>query len=241
MSVIIEYKNVSKIYGDNFALKDINLSINEGEFITVVGSSGSGKTTLMKIINGMVSDIDGEVLIFGENIKNKDIIEHRRGIGYVIQGNVLFPHMTVEENIAYVPNLLKYNSKDIEKVVDSMLELVDLSNDIKTKFPDQLSGGEQQRVGIARAFATNPNILLMDEPFGAIDAITRYQLQNELKKIHKKTNKTIVFITHDIREALKLGDKILVLNSGKIQQFGTPKEILENPTNKFVKQLVEMA
>lgn len=241
MAIMIEYRNVSKSYDGKMAVDDISLQIEEGDFLAVIGSSGCGKTTLMKMINGLVEVDSGEVFVNGENIKNKDLIALRRTIGYAIQGNVLFPHLNVSENIAYVPTLLKKEESEIQKIVEDKMKLVNLSSDLKNRYPSELSGGQQQRVGIARAYASSPKILLMDEPFGAVDAITRYELQRELKQIHEMTKTTIVFITHDISEALKLGTKILVMDAGKIQQLGTPQEILSSPANDFVKRLIELA
>lgn len=240
MSKIIEYKNIGKSYNGKWIIRNFNLSINEGDFICIVGTSGSGKTTLLKMINGLIKPDEGEVMISGKNILSEDIILLRRKIGYAIQGNGLFPHMTVSENIGYVPRLEKRKEREINEIVDKMLSLVGLSLDIKEKYPDQLSGGQQQRVGIARAYANSPLILLMDEPFGAVDSITRYQLQKDLKEIHKLTNCTIIFITHDIYEAFKMGTHILVMDEGKTQQFGTTEEVWNNPSNEFVKKLIEM-
>ena len=240
MSKIIEYKNIGKSYNGKWIVRDFNLSINEGDFICIVGTSGSGKTTLLKMINGLIQPDEGEVMISGKNILNEDIISLRRKIGYAIQGNGLFPHMTVSENIGYVPRLEKKEEKTINEIIDKMLSLVGLPLDIKEKYPDELSGGQQQRVGIARAYANFPLILLMDEPFGAVDSITRYQLQKDLKEIHKLTNCTIIFITHDIYEAFKMGTHILVMDEGKTQQFGTTEEVWNNPSNEFVKKLIEM-
>lgn len=240
MSKIIEYKNIGKSYNGKWIIRNFNLSINEGDFICIVGTSGSGKTTLLKMINGLIKPDEGEVMISGKNILSEDIILLRRKIGYAIQGNGLFPHMTVSENIGYVPRLEKRKEREINEIVDKMLSLVGLSLDIKEKYPDQLSGGQQQRVGIARAYANSPLILLMDEPFGAVDSITRYQLQKDLKEIHKLTNCTIIFITHDIYEAFKMGTHILVMDEGKTQQFGTIEEVWNNPSNEFVKKLIEM-
>ena len=240
MTKLIEYKNIYKSYSGTPILHDFNLEINEGDFLCVVGTSGSGKTTMMKMINGLLTPDKGELLISGKNIKDEDIISLRRKIGYAIQGNGLFPHMTVAENIGYVPKLEGADDKAIEGIVDKMLKLVGLSADVKGKYPDELSGGQQQRVGLARAYANSPLILLMDEPFGAVDSITRYQLQKDLKEIHKATNCTIVFITHDIQEAFKLGTHILVMDEGKIQQYGTTDEVWNNPANNFVKKLIDM-
>lgn len=238
MSKIIEYKNIGKSYNGKWVVRDFNLSINEGDFICIVGTSGSGKTTLLKMINGLLKPDEGEILVSGKNILDEDIISLRRKIGYAIQGNGLFPHMTVSENIGYVPRLEKRNEREINEIVDNMLGLVGLSLDIKEKYPDQLSGGQQQRVGIARAYANSPLILLMDEPFGAVDAITRYQLQEDLKEIYKFTKCTIIFITHDIYEAFKMGTHILVMDEGKTQQFGTTEAVRNNPANDFVKKLI---
>ncbi len=240
MNKIIEYKNIGKSYNGKWIVRDFNLSINEGDFICIVGTSGSGKTTLLKMINGLIKPDEGEVMISGKNILSEDIISLRRKIGYAIQGNGLFPHMTVSENIGYVPRLEKRKEREINEIVDKMLSLVGLPLDIKEKYPDELSGGQQQRVGIARAYANFPRILLMDEPFGAVDSITRYQLQKDLKEIHKVTNCTIIFITHDIYEAFKMGTHILVMDEGEIQQFGTIEEVWNNPSNEFVKKLLEM-
>ena len=240
MSKIIEYKNIGKSYNGKWVVENFNLGINEGEFVCVVGTSGSGKTTILKMINGLLRPDVGEIMISGENILNQDLIALRRKIGYAIQGNGLFPHMTVSENIGYVPRLEKKEDKIIDEIIDKMLSLVGLPLDIKEKYPDELSGGQQQRVGIARAYANSPMILLMDEPFGAVDSITRYQLQKDLKEIHKQTNCTIIFITHDIYEAFKMGTHILVMDDGKIQQYGTTEEVWHNPNNDFVRKLIEM-
>ena len=240
MTKLIEYKNICKSYSGTPVLQGFNLEINEGDFLCVVGTSGSGKTTMMKMINGLLTPDKGELLISGKNVKDEDIISLRRKIGYAIQGNGLFPHMTAAENIGYVPKLEGADDKTIEGIVDKMLKLVGLSADVKEKYPDELSGGQQQRVGLARAYANSPLILLMDEPFGAVDSITRYQLQKDLKEIHKATNCTIVFITHDIQEAFKLGTHILVMDEGKIQQYGRTDEVWNNPANNFVKKLIDM-
>ena len=230
MSTAIEFRHIRKVYGNTVIIPDLNLKIERGEFVTLIGSSGCGKTTALKMINGLYEATKGDILVNGENIRDKDMIELRRSIGYVIQGNVLFPNMTIEENISYVPRLL--NKKDKEKIegaVNKWMKIVGLEPSMKERYPSELSGGQQQRVGIARALAASPDILLMDEPFGAVDAITRRQLQNELMKIHRETGITILFVTHDIEEALKLGTKMLVMECGEIQQYGTPAEILRKP------------
>lgn len=191
------------------------------------------------MVNGLVWPTEGTVIVNGKDIRNEDMIELRRNIGYAIQGSVLFPHMTVEQNISYVPNLLNKRDKGrTKKAVGKWMEIVGLEESLKHRYPAELSGGQQQRVGIARALAASPNILLMDEPFGAVDEITRCQLQEELKAIHEKTGITILFVTHDISEALKLGTKVLVMDKGVIQQYGTPDQIKNQPETDFVRRLV---
>ncbi len=239
MSATIEFKNIKKAYGSNTILEHFDLSVEEGEFVTIIGSSGCGKTTALKMVNGLIEPDDGDIFVDGENIKKKNLTELRRNIGYAIQGSILFPHMTVEKNISYVPNLLNKKDKARTKAaVSKWLKIVGLDESIKDRYPSELSGGQQQRVGIARALAASPTILLMDEPFGAVDEITRGQLQSELKRIHEQTHITILFVTHDISEALKLGTKVLVMDKGVIQQYAAPTEVLRNPATDFVKQLV---
>ena len=240
MNQIIEYKDIGKSYQGKWVVRNFNLTINEGDFLCIVGTSGSGKTTLLKMINGLIVPDEGDITIFGTRVIDQDIISLRRKIGYAIQGDGLFPHMTVAENIGYVPRLEGVPKEEVDAIVERMLSLVGLPLDSKEKYPKELSGGQQQRVGIARAYANSPKILLMDEPFGAVDSITRYQLQEDLKHIHKQTDCTIVFITHDMHEAFKLGTHILVMHEGKIQQYGTTEEVKNHPSNDYVKQLVEM-
>ena len=240
MNQIIEYKNIGKSYQGKWVIRNFNLTINEGDFLCIVGTSGSGKTTLLKMINGLVVPDEGDITINGIRVIDQDIISLRRKIGYAIQGDGLFPHMTVADNIGYVPKLDGTPKKEVDSIVNRMLSLVGLPLDSKGKYPKELSGGQQQRVGIARAYANSPKILLMDEPFGAVDSITRYQLQEDLKQIHKQTDCTIVFITHDMHEAFKLGTHILVMHEGKIQQYGTTEEVKNDPSNEYVKQLIEM-
>lgn len=240
MSTAIEFKNIKKAYGEKVVLDHFNLRIEKGEFITIIGSSGGGKTTALKMVNGLIEPTEGDILIFGENIKTKNMIALRRNIGYAIQGGVLFPNMTVEQNISYVPNLLnKKNREKTKAAVSKWMKIVGLDEDMKERYPSELSGGQQQRVGIARALAASPEILLMDEPFGSVDEITRGQLQIELKEIYEKTGITILFVTHDISEALKLGTKVLVMDKGLIQQYAEPAELLRSPATEFVKKLVE--
>lgn len=240
MNTAVEFKNIKKVYGKKVIVEDFHLSVAKGEFVTVIGSSGCGKTTILKMINGLIEPTSGDVLVNGEAIRAKNLTELRRNIGYAIQGSVLFPHMTVEQNISYVPNLL--NKKDRAKTksaVSKWMKIVGLDEEMKERYPSELSGGQQQRVGIARALAASPDILLMDEPFGAVDEITRGQLQMELKQIYERTGITVLFVTHDISEALKLGTKVLVMDKGIIQQYAEPHELLRNPATDFVKQLVE--
>ena len=233
---IIEFKNIYKSYNQNNILENFNLKIKKGEFITVIGSSGSGKTTVLKIINGLITPDKGDIFINNENIEKLDKTKLRRKIGYVIQGIGLFPHLTVKKNINYVLGLNRKSLKKEDLYI--LIEKMGLEKEMMDRFPDELSGGQQQRVGIARAVAANPDILLMDEPFGAVDDITRKSLQKEIKIIHKNLGITIFFITHDIREALNLGSKILIMDKGEVHQYDTADNIRERPRTEFVRQLV---
>ncbi len=234
---MIEYRNISKRYNDKYIIENFNLTVNQGEFITIVGSSGSGKTTILKMVNGLVKPTSGEILVGGKSISEQDIIELRRSIGYAIQGSILFPHLTVEQNIAYVPHLK--GDKNIKVLIKQWIKAVGLNEEMLSRYPSELSGGEQQRVGIARAMITNPPIILMDEPFGAVDEITRSQLQKLIKELHADSGATILFITHDISEALYLGTKTLILYDGNVEQYASPKQIRENPTNDYVRSLIK--
>ncbi len=237
---VVEYRQVRMAYGEKVIIDNFNLSIEKGEFVTIIGSSGCGKTTILKMVNGLVQPVGGEVLVEGRNTREVDLAMLRRNIGYAIQGSVLFPHMTVEKNIAYVPNLL--NRKDKKRTAQAVVKwmgIVGLDDSLRSRYPSELSGGQQQRVGIARALAASPDILLMDEPFGAVDEITRGSLQDEIARIHRETGITILFVTHDIGEALKLGTKVLVMDQGSVQQFAPPREILHDPATDYVKKLVE--
>jgi len=244
MAVAIEFKNVSKTFkGAGYpAVNDVSLTVNEGEFVTILGSSGCGKTTLLKMVNRLYEPDTGSIILFGEDISNVDVVKVRRRIGYVIQQIGLFPHYTVADNIATVPKLLKWDKAKIDARVDELLNLVGLEpKEFRDRYPAQLSGGQQQRVGLARALAVDPKIMLMDEPFGAVDSITREKLQDELIRLHEETGKTFLFVTHDIEEAFKLGDRVLIMNEGAIRQFDTPEAIIRHPADPFVASLVNSA
>lgn len=242
MSISIEFEDVSKKFQNTseYAVDHISFSVNHGELITILGSSGCGKTTLLKMINRLYEPDSGVIRFFGKDISRNDPVEFRRKIGYVIQQVGLFPHMTIEKNIATVPRILKWDNDKIRSRTDELLILVGLDpEEYRKRYPSQLSGGQQQRVGLARALAADPELMLLDEPFGAIDAITRLKLQDELLKIHQASRKTFLFVTHDINEAFKLGSRVLIMDSGKIQQFDTPRNIVMNPANAFVESLID--
>lgn len=239
MADIIQFIGVSKSYNEKNVLERFDLAIGQGEFVTIIGSSGCGKTTVLKHINGLLLPDVGNVVVEGQNTKEANLITLRRNIGYVIQNVGLFPHMTVEKNIAYVPSLLNGQDKErTKRAVKNLMDVMGLDSELARRYPSELSGGQQQRVGIARALAARPNILLMDEPFGAVDEITRRMLQDEILKIHKELDVTIVFVTHDIREALKLGTRVLVMDNGEIEQSGTPAEVMTHPKEPFVADLL---
>ena len=238
---IIQFKHISKAFDGQLVLRDLSLNIEAGEFVTVIGRSGCGKTTLLRLINRLITPDQGCVIVQGQDVAQTDPIALRRRIGYAIQSVGLFPHMTVEKNIAYVPSISgkdQWKGKNRRKLVEELLAQVGLDPILADRYPRTLSGGQRQRVGIARALAARPEILLMDEPFGAVDEITRGQLQQEIRRIHEDRGITILFVTHDIEEALKLGSRVLVLDHGVIQQYAMPEEILQNPATEFVKQLV---
>ena len=237
---MIEFINVGMTYPNgNVGLKNINLTINESEITVFIGPSGSGKTTLLKMINRLEDNTTGEVKINGKNVKDYNIHKMRWDIGYALQQVALFPHMTVEENIAIVPELKKWKKEKIDARIDELLNMVGLESEkYRKRNPSELSGGEAQRVGIARALAADPKIILMDEPFSALDPITRANLQEDVKKLQKQIHKTIVFVTHDIEEAFLLGDKICIIQDGELIQSGTKQEIISNPKNDFVKKFI---
>lgn len=237
----ISIRELTKRYprSKSAAVDAVNLQIEPGEFVVLLGPSGSGKTTLLKMINRIYEPTSGVIEINGVDVLSRSPSELRRQIGYVIQQTGLFPHMSVEANISVVPSLLKWSKSETQQRVYELLDLVDLPHaDYADRYPTQLSGGEQQRVGLARALAVTPPTMLMDEPFGALDAITRRRLQDELIRIHEQISQTVVFVTHDIDEALRLADKIAVMRDGHIEQYGTPLEIMQTPVNQFVSDLV---
>lgn len=239
MNKAIEMRNVSAAYGDNEVLRQISLAVEQGEFLVIIGPSGCGKTTLLKLINGLMVPTKGEVFVAGERLSDCDLTALRRRIGYAVQGAKLFPHLTVEDNICYVPCLeRKMTKEEKQELTEKMLAMTELPLELASRFPSQLSGGQKQRVGIARAMAAQPDILLMDEPFGAVDEITRRTLQEELSVLQKKTGITIVFITHDIEEAFNLGSRILIMKDGVIWQEGKKEELLHAPRDGFVRQLI---
>nr|WP_033064120.1 betaine/proline/choline family ABC transporter ATP-binding protein [Clostridium botulinum] len=232
-------KNIKKNYKDIVVIENFNLEIEKGNLVVLIGSSGSGKTTLLKMINRLIESTAGEILVNGKNIKEMDPIKLRRSIGYVIQQTGLFPHLTVKENIEIIPKLMGKSKEEIDNKTNELLNMVGLDPEkYMDRYPVELSGGQQQRVGVARAFATDAEIILMDEPFSALDPITRAELQEELFNIQKEYRKTIVFVTHDMDEALNLADKICILKDGKLLQYDTPENILKNPAGEYVEEFV---
>ena len=237
---MIEFENVSKTYpGGTEAVRDLTLEVAEGETLVLLGTSGSGKTTTMKMVNRLIEPTSGQILIEGQDIMGRDPIQLRREIGYAIQHIGLFPHMTASENIAVVPKLLQWTQARIDERIDQLLEMVGLEpGEFRDRYPSQLSGGQKQRVGVARALAADPPIVLMDEPFGALDPITREQLQNEFLELESAIKKTIIFVTHDVFEAVKMGDRVALLDEGRLQQLATPQQLVESPANEFVDQFL---
>lgn len=236
---MIEFKDVVKAYNDSIVVNHLNLSIDDGEFFVLVGESGSGKSTTLNMINKLIVPNSGEILINGENVNHFNAEQLRRSIGYVVQSTGLFPHMTVEQNIAIVPRLLKWDGQRARQRVEELIELVGLNvAHYIDKYPAELSGGEAQRIGVARALAADPPILLMDEPFGAVDPVNRNNLQNELLKIQQELAKTIVFVTHDISEALKMGDRIGVMKKGVLEAVDTPLALITANDNAIVKEFL---
>ena len=237
---MIEMKNISKKVGNKIILDDISLKIDEGSFVVFIGPSGCGKTTTLKLMNKLIEPTSGEIYIDGKPISKEDPIKLRRNIGYVIQSIGLFPHLTIRENIELIPKLKKdQTDEEIEQKTLELMKMVGLNPDeFLDKYPSELSGGQQQRIGLVRAIATDAKIILMDEPFSALDPITRTQLQEWLYSLQEELKKTIVFVTHDMDEALKLADKICIMKDGKVQQYDTVENLLRNPANEFVRNFI---
>lgn len=236
---MIEFIDVNKNFGKYHIIKNLSLKIEKGKITVIIGSSGCGKTTTLKMINKLILPTSGKIYVDGEDISQKDTIKLRRNIGYVIQQTGLFPHMTVKENIELIAKIENIDKNRINIRTRELMKMINLDYEkFSERYPLELSGGQQQRVGVARAFALDPAIILMDEPFSAIDPISRRQLQDELIAIQKKLEKTIVFVTHDIQEAVKIADKICLLNNGEIMQYDTPENIIKNPKNDFVRKFV---
>ncbi|WP_438838325.1 betaine/proline/choline family ABC transporter ATP-binding protein [Streptococcus pluranimalium] len=235
---IIEFKNVRKIYGDNVAVDTANLSVITGEFICFIGTSGSGKTTLMRMINRMLKPSEGNIYFEGKDISSINPIHLRRKIGYVIQNIGLMPHMTIYENITLVPKLLKWSEDKKKAKAKELIKLVELPEEFLDRYPSELSGGQQQRIGVIRALAADQDVILMDEPFGALDPITREGIQDLVKTLQEKMGKTIILVTHDMDEALKLASRIVVMDNGQMVQVGTPDDILHHPATEFVEKMI---
>jgi osmoprotectant transport system ATP-binding protein len=235
---MIELDHISKNYGARDSVSDVSFKVEQGAFCAIVGPSGSGKSTTLRMINRLIEPSAGTIRINGEDVAALPLEALRRRIGYAIQSVGLFPHWNVADNIATVPRLLKWQEERVQQRIDELLALLQLDPAIRTKFPHQLSGGQQQRIGVARALAADPEVLLMDEPFGALDPITRETARTELSRIHKSTGKTILFVTHDIDEALGLADKIALLRNGRLVQFGPPIELLTRPADEFVRDFM---
>ncbi|WP_203623788.1 MULTISPECIES: betaine/proline/choline family ABC transporter ATP-binding protein [unclassified Lacticaseibacillus] len=236
---IVQYQDVNKVYrGGNVAVEHITLTIDQGDFVCLIGTSGSGKTTTMRMINRMLEPTGGTILFKGQDIHKQDPVALRRHIGYVIQNIGLMPHMTLYENITLVPKLLKWPEEKRRAKAEELIKMVDLPVDYLDRYPAELSGGQQQRIGVIRALAANQDLILMDEPFGALDPITRESLQDLVKNLQQKLGKTVVFVTHDMDEALKLATKIVVMDGGHIIQTATPTELLQHPATPFVRELI---
>ena len=236
---MIEFRNVTKRYGPNTVLHDLSFTIKTGKFVVLIGPSGCGKTTTLRTINRLIEPKAGTVFIDGKDVTKQDAVKLRRKIGYVIQQIGLFPNMTVHQNISVVPKLLGYSKEECDKIVHDLLALVDMPYEENAhKYPSELSGGQQQRIGVLRALAASPPIVLMDEPFGALDPVTRDSLQEEVKRIQKKLKKTIVFVTHDMDEALRLADTIIFMDKGRIVQMASAEEMLQHPASPVIKSFM---
>ena len=236
---MIQATDLRKSYGNTTVVKDINLSVAAGELLVLLGASGSGKTTTLKMLNRLIEPTSGIVHIAGIDTTTTSPYELRRQIGYVFQQSALFPHMTVRDNIGITPTLLEWPDDRITARIDELMNLVELSAPLGTRFPYELSGGQQQRVGVARALAAGPRVMLLDEPFGSLDALTRERLQESFLRIHKSLSLTTILVTHDMTEALTMGDRIGVLRNGALLQIGPPRELLSNPIDSYVEQLMD--
>jgi osmoprotectant transport system ATP-binding protein len=236
----IEFRAVTKRYPGRTAaaVRELSLSVPAGEICVLIGPSGSGKTTAMKMVNRLIDITEGDITVGGQSVRSLDVTELRRGIGYVFQQIGLFPHMSVEDNIGTVPRLLGWDKQRIRGRVGELLELVGLEQDDAKRYPGQFSGGQRQRIGVARAMAAGQPIMLMDEPFGAVDPIARDRLQNDFLRLHAEVRKTVIFVTHDIDEAIKMGHRMAILKDGELVQYGTPDEILASPANDFIADFV---
>ncbi|GEQ49448.1 betaine/proline/choline family ABC transporter ATP-binding protein [Tetragenococcus koreensis] len=236
---MIEFQDVSKIYkGGKKAVDDISFTVETGEMVCLIGTSGSGKTTCMRMVNRMTDPTKGKILIDSQDITDINPVELRRRIGYVIQNIGLMPHMTIRDNITVVPKLLKTPQEERKKTAERLINLVEMPEEMLDRYPNELSGGQQQRIGVIRALAADQDIILMDEPFGALDPITRDSLQDLIKDLNKRLEKTIIFVTHDMDEALKLADHVAIMSEGKVIQYDTPENILQHPANDFVEELI---
>jgi osmoprotectant transport system ATP-binding protein len=240
MESMVEFVNVSKTYKNGFQpVKSLSFRVQRGEFLVLIGPSGCGKTTTLKMINRLIPHTSGTITVNGKNIAKQNTVELRRNIGYVIQQIGLFPHYTIEDNIALVPALKGWDRRKIRQRVEELLHLVGLDPAVFAKrYPKELSGGQQQRVGVARAMAADPELVLMDEPFGALDPITREQLQDEFLRLQKELGKTVIFVTHDMDEAIRMGDRIAILKDGELLQLDTPERLLTHPVHGFVEQFI---
>jgi len=241
-SATISLRDVNKSFdrGRNFAVRGVSLDIATGEFVAVVGTSGSGKTTLLKTINRLIEPTSGIITVENEDVQALDPFQLRRRIGYVFQGIGLFPHLTVAENIAVTPRLIGWAKGEIDARINELLDLVQLPRETRDRMPSTLSGGQRQRVGVARALAARPHIVLMDEPFGALDPITRDSLAREYRAVHRELGLTTVMITHDMLEAMLLADRIAVMAKGEIVEVGTPHDLLNDPKNDYVRELIDV-
>lgn len=237
---MIKLNHVTKRYNhDTIAVNKVSFTVQDGETLVLLGSSGSGKTTVLKMINRLIEPSEGTIEVDGKRIKDYKLVDLRRAIGYVFQRIGLFPHMTVRKNVSIILKLMGRSKAERDKRADELLEMVNLHpKEFADRYPDELSGGQQQRVGVARALAADPKYLLMDEPFGALDAITRDSLQEEMKRLNQKLHKTIIFVTHDILEAFRIADRIAVMHKGRLEQIATKDELINNPASKFVRELV---